>query len=75
MHDESLDRILESLCQIQISLESLRVSVTSMNDVLGDHETRLRKIEVWKHNLTPVLAVLTFVLGAIFSVAVGKVIS
>ncbi len=75
MQDESLDRILESLCQIQVSLESLRVSVVSMSDALEDHEIRLRKIEAWKHNLSPVLAVLTFVLGAIFSVAVGKVIS
>lgn len=73
MEDENLDRVFESLCQINANLEGLRVSVSVIDSQTNYHETRLRKIEVWKHNLSPVLAVMTFVLGAMFSVALGRV--
>lgn len=74
MQDENFDRIIESLSQINVSLEGLKVTLTGISTVTTDHESRLRKIEVWKHNLTPILAALTFALGAIFSVAIGRIL-
>ena len=73
MPDESFDRVIESLNQINVNLEGLRVTMTGMSEVANDHEKRLRKIEVWKHNLTPILAALTFTLGAVFSTALSRV--
>lgn len=73
MPDESLDRVLESLCQINVNLEGLRVSLSVLSELNGDHETRIRKLEIWKHNLTPILAAITFILGAIFSAAIGNI--
>jgi len=39
-----------------------------------DHEQRLRSMERWQHNLTPILAALTFILGAVFSEMLGRII-
>lgn len=74
MQDDNTDRIIESLSQINVSLEGLKVTLTGIRGIADDHESRLRKIEVWKHNLTPILAAITFGLGAIFSVAIGRVL-
>lgn len=74
MEHDNEDRLFESLCQINANLEGLRVSVTVISELLSDHETRLRKLEIWKHNLTPIFAVLTFALGAAFSVAIDHII-
>ncbi len=65
MHEDRLDRILESLSRIQVTIESLRISLQMMGETSHDHEARLRSVERWKHHLTPVLAVVTFVLGVI----------
>ncbi len=72
--DERLDRVVEALQQINVNLEGLRVTLVDLTETTADHEDRLRSVERWKHSLTPVLAALTFVLGAICSVAVQKVI-
>jgi hypothetical protein len=72
--DERLDRVVEALQQINVNLEGLRVTLVDLTETSADHEDRLRSVERWKHSLTPVLAALTFVLGAICSVAVQKVI-
>lgn len=74
MPDESVDRILETLTQVTVSLEGLRVTVMSVSDACHDHESRLRSIEMWKHNITPFFAVLTFALGAIFSIAIERML-
>ncbi len=74
MQDENVYRLIESLSQINVSLESLRVTMSGISEVSSDHEARLRKIEVWKHNLTPILAAITFTLGAIFTVALERVL-
>lgn len=66
-NDEKLDRIFESIQQVNIILESTRVSLLSLIEICGDHEKRIRGIERWQQNTTPILAVLTFVLGAIFT--------
>jgi hypothetical protein len=70
MPDESIDRLVESLAQINVNLESLRVSLGALNEFRLDHEQRLRSIERWKYNLTPILAAITFLLGAFFNAAI-----
>ncbi|QDT52157.1 hypothetical protein Pan44_01660 [Caulifigura coniformis] len=72
--DERLDRVVEALQQINVNLEGLRVALVDLTETTADHEDRLRSIERWKHSLTPVLAALTFVLGAICSLAIQKVL-
>lgn len=67
--DDKLDRIMESVQQVSVNVESLRVSVSSLLQVAEDHEHRLRLLERWRSNLTPVIAVLTFVLGSVFNAA------
>jgi hypothetical protein len=70
--DEKLDRLLESLQQLNVSVESLRVSLAALIEISGDHEKRLRLLERWQQNLTPVLAILTFTLGALFTQALTR---
>jgi hypothetical protein len=72
--DERLDRVIEALQQINVNLEGLRVAIVDLTETTADHEERLRSMERWRYNLTPVLAALTFVLGAICSVAVQRMI-
>ena len=72
--DEKLDRIVESLQQLNVNVESLRVSLSSLIEIAGDHEKRIRLIERWQHNLTPVLAVLTFMLGAVFTQVLSRLL-
>ncbi len=69
--DDSTDRILESLSQINVSLESLRVSLAGVIEIKGDHEERLREIERWKHGLAPFMTSVAFLLGGIFNAAVS----
>ncbi len=70
--DDISIRIAASLTQININLERLQVMLSAVVETTSDHEQRLRSIERWKYNLTPLLAVATFVLGAVFSVALEK---
>ncbi|MCA9088051.1 MAG: hypothetical protein KDA90_05375 [Planctomycetaceae bacterium] len=70
--DDISIRIAASLAQININLERLQVMLSAVVETTSDHEQRLRSIERWKYNLTPLLAVATFVLGAVFSVALEK---
>jgi hypothetical protein len=65
--DEKLDRIVEALQQVNVNLESLRVTLLSLVQITDDHEARLRSVERWQNNLTPILAVATFMLGAVFT--------
>ena len=74
MPDDNVDRIIESLTQINVNLESLRVSLMSVIETTTDHEERLRSIERWKHHLTPVLTTITFILGAVFSSALNHLL-
>ncbi|WP_437194549.1 hypothetical protein [Planctomicrobium sp. SH527] len=70
--DDSSDRILESLCQINVNLEGLRVTLSGVCERAGDHETRLREIEVWKHRLSPLVACMSFIAGGITNVLMGQ---
>ena len=72
--DEKLDRIVETLQQVNVNLESLRVTLSSLVEVSDDHESRIRTVERWQQNLTPVLAVLTFMLGAIFTEVLDRLL-
>ncbi len=72
MPDERLDRIIESLSEVNVHLEGVRIAMQTLNETTADHELRLRTIERWKYNLTPMLAVMTFILGAVFSVALER---
>ena len=72
--DEKLDRIVETLQQVNVNLESLRVTLSSLVEVSDDHESRIRLIERWQQNLTPVLAVLTFLLGAVFTEVLDRLL-
>ncbi|MBL4884415.1 MAG: hypothetical protein JKY95_07760 [Planctomycetaceae bacterium] len=65
--DEKLDRIVEALHEVNVNLESLRVSLAGQLETTSDHEARLRSIERWQNNLTPVLAAITFILGVTFT--------
>ena len=72
--DEKLDRIVETLQQVNINLESLRVTLSSLVEISDDHELRIRTVERWQQNLTPVLAVLTFMLGAVFTEVLDRLL-
>lgn len=72
--DERLDRVVEALQQINVNLEGLRVALVNLTQTTADHEGRLRSVERWRHYLTPLVAALTFVLGAVCSAAVQRVI-
>jgi hypothetical protein len=73
-NDERLDRMVESLQQININLEGLRVALIDLTDTSADHEQRLRSVERWRYNLTPVVAAVTFLLGAIGTIAVQRLL-
>ncbi|HVJ84970.1 MAG TPA: hypothetical protein VM452_04950 [Caulifigura sp.] len=72
--DERLDRVVEALQQINVNLEGLRVALVNLTQTAADHEDRLRSVERWRNHLTPLVAALTFVLGAVCSAAVQRVI-
>lgn len=46
--DDKLDRILESVQQVTIHVESLRVSLQRLIETVADHEQRLRGLERWQ---------------------------
>lgn len=70
--DQRLERIVEALGQLQVSLESLRGSLGTIVQTSADHEERLRSIERFQNMLTPTLAAITFVLGVVTKEAVGR---
>ncbi|SFH68548.1 hypothetical protein [Planctomicrobium piriforme] len=72
--DESVDRILESLAQVNVNLEGLRVSLAGLTEVKSDHEDRLRLIEQWKYSLSPLVTLIAFALGAVCNAALGRLL-
>lgn len=65
--EDKLDRIVEAVHGVSVQLESLRTTLQQLQTASLDHEKRLRSIERWQNNLTPILAAMTFVLGASFT--------
>lgn len=72
-NDERLDRVFESLQQVNVTLEGVRVTLAALVELSGDHELRLRKLERWRNHLTPILAALTFVLGAVVTDTIQRI--
>ncbi len=72
--DEKLDRIVEALHEVNRNLGGLQVTLSGLAEVASDHETRLRVIERWQNNLTPVLAAITFVLGVTFTEVIDRML-
>ena len=72
--DERMDRLIEAVQQTNVLLEGMKVSVTQLTERSVDHEARLRTIERWRHNLTPILAALTFLSGVVFSEMIQRVL-
>lgn len=70
--DEKIDRLIEALHQLNVHFEGLKLSLASLVEQGVDHERRIRSMEKWQQNLTPVLAVMTFVLGSVFTVALQR---
>lgn len=65
--DERIDRLVEAVQQTNVLLEGMKVSLDTLHLRSDDHEERLRIVERWKHQLTPIVASLTFLLGVVFS--------
>lgn len=73
-HDERMDRLVEAVQQTNLLLEGVKVSLTQVIQRSIDHEDRLRVIERWRHNLTPILAALTFLSGVVFSEMIQRMV-
>lgn len=71
---DKLDRIFEALQLLNVNLENLRVTLATQIQVADDHEQRLRSIERWHNSLTPVLAAITFTLGAVVSITLDRLL-
>lgn len=70
--EEKLDRVVDALHEVSINLESLRTMLLGLHTMSLDHEERLRAIERWQNNLTPVLAAITFLLGVTFTQVINR---
>lgn len=57
--------MLQTLHQMQVTLEGARSKLEDLLRMMHDHEQRLRSVERFQNMLTPTLAAITFVLGAV----------
>ena len=69
---EDLNRVVDALHQVNLTLESLRVTISTQVEEIQDHEKRLRQLERWTNSLTPVVAGLIFLSGVISTAVVQK---
>lgn len=67
-----LTEILRHLQDLQLSMEGLRGSMQSALRSAEDHEERLRKVERWQNQMSPLLALGTFVGGVVFQVVMAR---
>ena len=67
-----IDDVVDRLQAIQLTLERLHVSVETLTRRVADHETRVRRLERWQQRLQPLLGAITFVLGAIATLALNR---
>jgi hypothetical protein len=70
--EEKLERLFDTLAEIQLSLEALRGSMTPLIAARQDHEDRLRSLERRHYKLLPLSAVTTFALGVLFKIGLEK---
>lgn len=71
--EDKLERIVVALHEVNVNLEGLRSTLQNLHAMSLDHEGRLRIIERWQNNLTPVLAAMTFLLGVIFTQVMERI--
>lgn len=74
IRDERIDRLVEATQRTNVLLEGLRISIEYLMESRVDHEQRLRSVEQWKQNLTPILAILTFLSGVVFSEMIQRLL-
>lgn len=72
--EEKLDEIRRMLHEMNVNLEKVRVSLSSLVQITDDHETRLRAVEKWQTRITPLMVALTFLLGAISREMIRKLL-
>lgn len=75
MPDEQLDRLIESLAQINVNLEGLRVSLSWLQETRADHEGRLRSLERWRYHATTWIGLAALLLGGILTRSVEWLLS
>lgn len=66
------DPLLTALQRLAIQVERLRGSVDQLLNLARDHENRLRQTERWRNQLSPWIAAITFLAGAIMTIAVDR---
>jgi hypothetical protein len=69
---EPFERLLSELQSLRVTLEGLRVTLTTLVRISDDHEARVRALERNQQSLTPVLSALTFLLGALATELLGR---
>lgn len=74
MPAESMERLLNELHSLRVTLEGLRVTLTTLTRVADDHELRVRVLERRAQSLTPVISALTFLLGVVATELVGRLL-
>jgi hypothetical protein len=74
MPAETIDRLLNELHSLRVTLERLRVTLGTLGRVAEDHETRVRALEGRQQRLTPVVSALTFVLGVLATQVIGRLL-
>lgn len=63
--DRVVEGLAEELASVRVALERLRVVVEADARRREDHERRVRLLEGWQHRTTPLLGLITFLLGAL----------
>ncbi len=72
--DEKLDRLIASVQSVNVKIEQMRTTLGAMSQTSNDHEARLRAVERWQNTSSPLLMVLTFVLGATFKAGLDRLL-
>lgn len=72
--NEPLDKLLDELQSLRVTLEGLRVTLRTLARIASDHETRVRTLERRQQSLTPIVSALTFLLGVLATEVVGRVL-
>ena len=67
-----LSEILRYVQELQLSMEGVRGSLQHALRAAEDHEERLRKVERWQNQMSPLLALATFVGGVVFQVVMTR---
>ncbi len=57
-----------SLREISSHLAAMRATLDALTASLADHEARLRGVERWQHQATPLMSAVLFVLGVVVTV-------